>query len=144
VHHAVRNHGRRGAAFTLTESLAVIVILSVAFPPMLWAIRRGHEARVLPARFSVARWLAAEMIEDIIADRSATSRGYAYLTSANYPAEASVAGFPAFSRSVSFTETGPDLTSSGSGYMRVTVTVSFADGAGLMQSFPLSTVLTNY
>jgi len=140
----LRNQRRHSAAFTLTESLAVIVILSVAFPPMLWAIRRGHEARVMPARYSVARWLAAEKLEDIIADRSATSRGYSYLTSANYAAEASVTGFPAFSRSVSFAETGPDLTSIGVGYMRVTVTVSFADGAGVMQNFPLTTVLTNY
>ena len=150
MHHALRHHRRcaapawRRRAFTLTETLAVIVILSVAFPPMLWAIRRGHDARVLPARFSVARWLAAEKIEDIIADRASASRGYTYLTPANYPPEAAITGFPGFSRSVALAETGPDLVSSGAGYMRVTITVSFADGAGVTRTFPLTTVLTDY
>ncbi len=133
---------RRG--FTLVESVAVILVLSIAFPPIMWAIRRAHVARVTPARFSIARWLAAEKLEDIIADRNSATRGYSYLTTAHYPAEASIAGFVGFSRTVALAETGPDLITAGTGYMKATVTVTFTDGAGASQSFPLSVIVTNY
>ena len=130
--------------FTLVESVAVLVVLAVAFPPIMWAVRQAHLARVAPARFSVARWLAAEKLEDIIADRHSTTRGYSYLTAAHYPAEATVSGFSGFSRSVTLTETAANLSSAGTGYMRATVTVTFTDGAGVSRSFPLSVILTSY
>ena len=130
--------------FTLIEAVAVIVVLSIAFPPMLWAIRRAHEARVLPARLATARWLAAEKLEDIIADRHSLTRGYTWLTAAHYPAEASITGFPGFTRSVALAETGPDLVTSGTGYMRATVTVGFTDTGGVARTFELANVVTRY
>ena len=122
----------------------VIVVLAVAFPPMLWSIRRGHAARVTPARFSIARWLAINKMEDIIADRACATRGYAYLAASHYPSESAITGFPGFTRSVAFAETGPDLVSAGAGYMKVTVTVTFADGMGNTRSHHLSSIQTDY
>lgn len=131
-------------AFTLIEAIAVIVVLSIAFPPMLWALHQAHNARVVPARMSVARWLAAEKLENVIADRHSTTRGYTYLTAASYPAESSVTGFTGFTRSVAFAETAADLSSTGAGFKRVTVTVGFQDGLGTPRSFSLTTIVTDY
>jgi prepilin-type N-terminal cleavage/methylation domain-containing protein len=141
MHHSL-NSRRRG--FTLMEAVAALVVLSVAFPPMLWAIRRGHAARVTPARFTTARWLAANKIEDIAADRACPTRSYAYLVASNYPAETTITGYPGFTRSVAFTETGPDLVTAGTGYMRATVTVTFTDGMGVSRSYALSSIQTDY
>jgi len=139
-----RRAGATRSGFTLIEAVAVIVVLSIAFPPMLMAIRHAHSARVTPARFSVARWLAAERLEDITADRNCPGRGYAYITAANYPAEATVSGYTGFGRSVTVSETGADLAGAGTGYKMVTVTVTFSDGMGISRNFPLTTVITDY
>lgn len=135
---------RARGGFTLVEAVAVIVVLSIAFPPMLISIRQAHVTRVTPARFTIARWLAAEKLEDIIADRHSATRGYGYVQDSNYPAEAAISGFVGFGRSVAITTTGPDLVSAGTGYKKVTVTVTFTDGGGTARSFPLSTVVTDY
>ncbi|HRP62248.1 MAG TPA: type II secretion system protein [Phycisphaerales bacterium] len=132
---------RRG--FTLIETIAAIVILAVAIPPMVWAVTEAHAQRVGPVKVSTARWLAAEKLEEVIADRHSPSRGYSYLVSGNYSNEATVSGFTGFSRSVNIVETGPDLTSPGTGYKRVTVTVQFSTRTGA-QSFVLATVLTEF
>ena len=95
-----------------------------------------------PARFCTARWLAANKLEDIIADRAC--QGYAHLVAANYPAEPTITGYPGFSRSVALTETGPNLVTPGAGYMSVTVTVTFTDGMGVSRSYPLSRIQTKY
>jgi hypothetical protein len=137
-------HPRGRGGFTLVEAVAVIVVLSIAFPPMLISIRQAHISRVTPARFTIARWLAAERLEDIIADRHSLTRGYGYVQDSNYPAEATISGYAGFGRSVSITTTGPDLVSAGTGYKKVTVTVTFTDGGGTARSFPLSTVVTDY
>ncbi|MGE3107716.1 MAG: prepilin-type N-terminal cleavage/methylation domain-containing protein [Phycisphaerales bacterium] len=134
----------RRSAFTLIECIIAIVILSVAVPAMVLAIRETHSRRAAPVMSSRASWLAMELLEDIIADRNSATRGYGYLKASNYPAEASVSEFPAFSRSVRFVETGPDLASAGSGYMKVTVSVSWIAPGGTQRSLALSTILTDY
>lgn len=138
--HASR--ARRG--FTLVEAIIAVVVLSIAMPPMLWALREAHASRIAPTRASTARWLAAEKLEDIIADRHSATRGYAYLLPANYPVEPAVTGFPAFSRAVTLTETGPDLVSAGSGYKKITVTITWAVAGAPAQSLSLSAVVTDY
>lgn len=135
---------RPRGGFTLVEAVAVIVILSIAFPPMLVAIRQAHAARVGPARLAIARWLAAERLEDIIADRNSATRGYPYVLTSNYPAETSITDFAGFTRSVVITETGPDLTTPGTGYKKASVTVTYTDGAGAPRSYLVSTVVTDY
>lgn len=140
--HQNRRFRRRG--FTLIEAVAAIVILGIAVPPCLWAIRQAQIHRVSAMLPSKARWLAIEKLEDIIADRHSTTRGFTYLTGANYPNESSIAGSPGFTRSVSFTQTKADLTTAGTGYMKTTVTVGWTDTTGTARSLAISTVITDY
>lgn len=135
-HRTIPNTAR---GFTLIETIAAVVILAVAIPPMIWAVTRAHEQRVTPVRLSTARWLAAERMEQIIADRHGDA-GFANLV---YLEETAVAEFPEYSRSVSISEHGPDLAGPGSGYKLVTVTVTF-DDRGTSQAFALRTVLTEH
>ncbi len=139
-----RRATRRSPGFTLVEAIVGIVILSVAVPPMLWAIRQAHLHRIGQVLASRARWLAQERLEDVIADRHSATRGYAYLIAANYPAEASIAGFPGFTRSVALQETAADLSSAGTGYMKATVTVSYTDAGAVPRTLSLSTEVTDY
>lgn len=138
---------RRGAvgdAFTLIEAIAAIVVLSVAVPAMLLVAQEAQGGRASTVLACRARWLATEKLEEIIADRHSSTRGYAYLQASNYPAEASVPGFAGFARAVALVQTGPDLASAGTGYCRVTVTVSWTDGRAQARSLALATVLTDY
>lgn len=135
---------RHARAFTLIEAIAAIVILTVAIPPLLFSVREAHRQRVDPVLLSKAQWLATEKLEDVIADRHSTTRGYDYLIAGNYAAEPAVSGFTNFSRSVAFSEKQVDLTTAGDGYMIVTVTVSWTDGGGTARSLGVSTVLTEY
>lgn len=132
---------RRG--FTLIEAVASIVILSVAVPPMLFAVRALHRSRSSAVMASTARWLAVEKLEDVIADRHSATRGYSYLTAGNYAVEWTVTGFTAFTRSVAFVQTGADLSTPGTGYKRCTVTVSWTD-QGSARSLAIATVVTDY
>lgn len=138
------NKSERVWAFTLIETLAAVVILAIAVPPLLWAVRDAHAGRVDSILSSRARWLVTEKLEDVIADRHSTTRGYSYLTTGNYPAESPVTGFPNFNRSVAFTETEADLSTSGSGYMNVIVSVIWNDVTGTARTMAISTVLTDY
>jgi prepilin-type N-terminal cleavage/methylation domain-containing protein len=139
-----RKRARKSRGFTITECVVAIVVLGIAVPPMMYALRAAHRHRVNAILPSRARWLATEKLEDITADRHSTTRGYTYLASANYPAESSITGYPGFTRSVAFNVTGADLVSAGSGYKKATVTVSWTDATGTARSLALSTVLTDY
>jgi len=141
----IRHHqSRKRSGFTLIETIAAVVLLAVAIPPMMWAVRDAHIQRVNPILVSKARWIATEKLEDIIADRHSENRGYDYLTGGNYPTESTISGYPGFSRSVSLTETEVDLQTAGDGYMTVTVSVSWTDATGAPRTLAVSTVLTEY
>lgn len=131
-------------AFTLVEAIAAIIILAVAVPPMMVAVRDSAVSRADPILQSRARWLVTERLEDIIADRHSPARGYAYVTGTNYPAEATISGFPGFSRAVSIIETGASLLGAGTGYKTVTVTVSWTSPKAGARSLAVSTVVTDY
>ena len=133
---------RRG--FTLIETIAAIVIVAVALPPMMWSIREAHAERANPVLASRARWLVVSKLEDVIADRNSTTRGYAYLVAGNYPAEPTIVGYPGFSRSITLNETLADLSTSGDGYMNVLVSVSWIDAQGTSRTLDISTVLAEY
>jgi len=138
------NSKRRRTGFSLIEAIIAIVILSVAIPPMFWAMRDAAERRVAPVMLTRARWLAAEKIEDLIADRYCSTRGYGYLLASNYPSEPAVPGFAGFSREVEVVERSADLVSAGTGYKVATVRVSYTDGYGQSQMFELAAVLTDF
>ena len=137
-----RHHPTRG--FTIVEAIAAIVVLAIAVPPTMWAIREAHVQRVNPRMASTARWLAVEKLEDAIADRHSITRGYGFVINDNYAAENPVTGFTGFTRSVTVTETGADLMTAGTGYKRVAVTVSWTDATSTSRSLTLTTVVTDY
>ncbi len=137
-----RHPTSRRRAFTLIEGIIAVVILGLAVPPMLWAVRVAQETRTDPLLVSRARWLAVEKLEDILADNASPARGYTYLAAPNYPAEPAVPGFPTFARSVTFTETAADLASPGLGCKTATVTITWKSTRG-PRSFSLATVLTS-
>lgn len=129
---------------TLIETIVAMVVLAVAVPGTLWAIRDAAVQRVAPLRSSKARWLVTEKLEDIVADRNSTTRGYAYVLTGNYPSEASISGFPGFTRTTTIAETAADLVSAGTGYKKVTVSVGWTDTKGVARQVSISTVLTDY
>ena len=137
----------RRTGFTLIETVAAIVILAVAVPPMLWAVTEAQRQRINPMLASRARWLAVEKLEDVIADRHSTTRGFTYLITANYPAENPVPGYAGFTRTVTFLETKADLVTIAPpplGYMTVTVTIGWNDADAQARTLAISTVLTEY
>lgn len=134
----------RARGFTLIEAIVSIVILSTAVPAMLWAVSQAQRDRIGPVKASQARWLATEKLEDIIADRHSTTRGYSYLVNNNYAAESSITGYPGFTRSVAISETGADLASAGTGFKRATVTVTWTNSTGASKSLAIATIITDY
>jgi len=139
------------AGFTLIETIAAIIILAVAVPPMLWAVTESQRQRMNPMMASKARWLAVERIEDVIADRhSSTAKGYNWVVNLNdYVVEnpGDITGYPGFSRSVALLETQADLSTTAPpplGYLTVTVTVGWVDAKGDNKTLDISTVLTDY
>lgn len=135
---------RRRGGFTIIETVIAIVVLTVAIPPMLWAIHEAHHHRANAVLTSRARWLAQEKLEDVIADRYSTSRGYEFLQEYNYPPEDPAPGFAGFARLVTIAETGPDLTTPGDGYKVVTARVTWDDSSGASRTLSISTVLTEF
>lgn len=135
---------RRLRGLTLIETIIAMVVLAVAVPGTLWAIRDSAVQRVAPLRSSKARWLVTEKLEDIVADRHSTTRGYTYIASGNYPNEATISGFPGFTRTTTVSETAADLATAGTGYKKVTVSVGWIDTKGVARQVSISTVLTDY
>ncbi|MCC6951501.1 MAG: prepilin-type N-terminal cleavage/methylation domain-containing protein [Phycisphaerales bacterium] len=127
--------------FTLVESIVGLVLLSVCVPPLLWALAESRRTAAAPAQAEVAYWLASERLEDLVADRCSPGRGFAYLTPAHYPDEKSVEGFSGFSRSVTLTGCGPDLTPPEDGFVLARVTVRWTGARGTSLSVSATTVL---
>lgn len=121
-----------------------IVVLGVATPGMFMALRAAASGSMAQLQASRARWLIQEKLEDIVADRHSLTRGFAYITASNYPVEASVSGSPGFSRSVAIEATDASLALPGTGYLKVTVTVTYAGWDSATRSLAVATVLTDY
>ncbi len=139
-----RAHPRRARAFSLVDTIVAIVVLAMVVPGTVVAISDASVQRASGIAFSRARWLATEKLEDVIADRASTTRGYAYIMPANYAAESAISGFPGFTRSVAVTETGASLSGGGTGYKTVVVSVAWVDPRRGARTLALSTVLTDY
>ena len=130
--------------FSLIEAVVVLVVLAVAVPASMIAIRDATVQRSSAALAARARCLAVEKIEDVIADRHSTTRGWSFLMAGNYPVESTISGYAGFARSVSVVETGASLSGGGTGYKTVTVTVAWSDPRRGPTSLNLVTVLTDY
>jgi Tfp pilus assembly protein PilV len=109
------------AGFTLIEVVILIVVAGIAILPlaMLFATTsiRSSDARSA----SVAAQLAQAKLEEITADRNASTRGFTYVVAGNYPPETPIPAFTAFQRSVAV---APDSTYDGVTFRTVSVTVT--------------------
>jgi len=136
-----RRAGRSG--LTLIEAIGALVLLTVAVPSLMLAVRESHLRRVTPIMMSRARWIAGEKLEELLADRHSATRGYAYLVNGNYPDEDPVPGMPGFVRSTEITESDHTLSGAGTGCKTVAVTVSWRDPLRGTRSLTLSTVVAS-
>lgn len=116
-----RFRDRRGAS--LFELVMVILIIGAGVVPILGAYREAARQGPRGELQTRAAFLAAEKMEEILADRHSPSRGFAWLLPASYPAETAIAGFPGFRRD---TAVGPDVAVDGVTVRPVTVSVSHA------------------
>lgn len=125
------------AGFTLPEVVLILVIAAVAVLPLglLFANTSIHSGEARCA--TVMAELAQAKMEEIAADKSSPSRGFAYLVSENYPPEDVVAEFPGYSRTVSF---APDSVYDGVTFRTVNVTVSY----GSLRPVTLTTWFTSW
>lgn len=114
-------------AMTIIEVVTAVVILSVGLPPLVKSFADSSNQSHLPINATIASFLATERMEQIVARRYRNNAGYAALTTANFPAESPVTGFPRFSRTVTISEVTSSLAASGSavGYRKVRVTVTW-------------------
>lgn len=136
------HHKRRG--FSLVEAIAGILVMSIAVPPMILAVSDAQIRRAGITQASRARWLATERLEDMIADRHSSTRGYDYLHASNYTDESDIQDAPGFTRRVQIAETGPDLVTPGAGYKHLTVMIDWVDPEQGPTTLSISTVVTDY
>lgn len=87
--------------FTLVELVLVILVASVALLPLLSLFAQATADSVQPFLVTQAVFLAQEKIEEVLADAHAPSRGFDYITGANYPPVVDPPGFPGYSVYVS-------------------------------------------
>lgn len=125
------------AGFTLIEVVILIMVAGIAILPlaMLFATTsiRSSDARSA----SVAAQLAQAKLEEITADRNASTRGFSYVVAGNYPAETPIPAFTAFQRSVSVAS---DSTYDSVTFRTVSVTVTTSG----VPPVTLSTWFVNY
>jgi Tfp pilus assembly protein PilV len=121
----------KARAVTMVEVAIGTVILSLALIALTESIAETTQQSARPMRATVASFLVTERMEQIVAARYRSTSGYAQVVPANFPDESPVAGFPAFSRTVSIAEVAADLSTPqpGSGLKRVTVNVSWDGGS---------------
>lgn len=108
----------------------VLVILSIALPPLMASFADNSVQTIHPAYATVATFLAIERMEEIVARRYRGTDGYTAVSNANFPPETPVTGFPVFNRTVGISFVNASLAPVGSdqGYKKVVVTVSWNSG----------------
>jgi len=158
----LRHPSRLLRAFSLIEALAVILVVSIAVPPMAAIARTRALAVSDGARRHAAMILAAGVIESIIADSESTNAqlGFEGFARGDY-LSAPVIGLrtrltsmaaPATALGITYDVTiGSPVDSSGNtalynttGALRlVTVTPTWVNAAGQSASLPITTLVVN-
>lgn len=127
----MKTRSRLRRSTTIIEVVAALTILSIALPPLMTAFADASRQTIYPANAAVAAFLTVEKMEEIVARRYRGTDGYSAISSANFPAETPVSGFPVFNRSVTITYVNSSLATVGSdqGYKKARVTVTWESGA---------------
>jgi Tfp pilus assembly protein PilV len=141
--------------FTLIEATLALGVLAVGLMGLLYVFEDATVSSLLTDQTYIASNLAQEIAETIIANRDSNLAGGGYTSTlssiqANSYNASPVSGFTGYNRTVTAVEVAPGSTAGptnftvaqpGSGYARVTITVSWNGGAN---SFVLYTVIANY
>lgn len=148
-------HARPG--FTLFETIAAIVVLAIALPPVLLLMKDGAAARQTSVQSERATWLANAVMEHIAADVTSNAAGLGfdaladsatYLNDPSTGLQARLQSIDTFYQSVGVSYTvsiGPLVDSTGTTtgdpnldvFRIITVTSSWS-GPGGSASFPIS------
>jgi type II secretory pathway pseudopilin PulG len=138
--------GRRSrrAAFTLMELVASMLLLSIAFPPLAVSMRDAVVRQGANNQRLIARWLAHARMEEVLADRHSSTRGWPSLTTGNYIGGAPWSQFPGFTQTVTVTDHDATLSAAGTTHKIITVTIRWRDATRGITSIQYQTVVTNY
>lgn len=135
----------KAKGFSLIEAILTLVLVSGGILGILHLFEQNVRSANFMEQTASAAFLAQERLEQIVQDKE--YQGFDTIISANYPAseDLTAQGFGGFTRTVSILEVNAnDLTSPapppGSGYKRITVTVSVTGGEGVT----LETLLTEW
>ena len=124
--------------FTLIEVIITIVLLAILTSGLMAMFTTFSKSNGDPSVITQATELAQEKMEQIIADKNNSARGFSYVTAANYPAEPPfnpLPSFTGFSRSVNIfyvNPTGGNLNANAgvtTNYKNITVTVTSLAGS---------------
>ncbi|MFI5304473.1 MAG: prepilin-type N-terminal cleavage/methylation domain-containing protein [Nitrospiria bacterium] len=125
---------QKSRGFTLIEILITVVLLAILTSGLMAMFTTYSQNNGNSPVLIQATELAKERMEQILADKYNTSKGFNYITNANYPAESPVAGFAGFNRSVNIffvNPTGGNLNANAgvaTNYKNISVTVTSMAG----------------
>ncbi|MCU0688762.1 MAG: type II secretion system GspH family protein [Phycisphaerales bacterium] len=138
--------GRRSrrAAFTLMELVAAMLLLSIAFPPLAVSMRDAVVRQGANNQRIIARWLAHARMEEVLADRHSSTRGWPAMVTSNYTTGGFWSQFPGFSQSVTIMDHDATLIAAGTTHKLIIVTISWNDATRGSSSIRYQTVVTNY
>ena len=132
----------RQRGFTFIETVMAIVVIGVGLFGLMHLFTGTVSNAFVTDQAIQATELARERLERVVFDKK--MNGYNYVTTANYPAVENFTGaFSPFTRTMTILEVRSDnltTASAGSGYKRVSVTVSWPTG----HSVQLETLVTKW
>lgn len=124
--------------YSLIEIILVILILAIAIPPVIHLFSYNLENSVDSEIYTKATYFAEERMEEVLADKRASSsgKGYDYILGVGrYPDDLPETGY---SRAVSVDTTGKIIN--GVSYAEVIITVNHSN----INSVVLTTWVTDY
>lgn len=157
-----RRTSRSRHAFTLIESVVVIVVVALVVPGLLMTVRSSSVTAIDQQRRVACAWLASSVLESIQADAASAhpTLGFASIDDTSYLTDASAGLYsrlepistPYAALGISYEVTVGDPTdlsggvaaASDPGALReVSVTVTFTDTSGQARSAVFSTIVAN-
>ncbi len=135
--------GKDNRGFTYIEAILTTSIIMITVFSMAALFTSVNQSGLSGQMTSLGLELCEQRMEQMISDK--TSKGYSYITSANYPASETLNGsYVGFSRTTQIQEVAQsDLQTpqSGSGYKRIDITVQW--GPAAVERVSLSSLVAN-